>query len=140
MTLDFLSGLLLTTATIAIVLFVIKEVVGDRRSGTKKSRQPLAPALTRMSGSKAKPVNAHLIGSVGKVISHSGDSARPMRVRLGPELWPARLDSTEAAALPVGTAAEVVAVDGAVLVVVAGSDSAGPPDGSEQTNEAETSS
>jgi len=130
MNLDFLSGLLLVTVTLAIVFFVTKEFFGDRRSGDRKTQRYWAHAIEWFSGSETKPVNEHLIGSVGKVISHSGDSARPMRVRLGLESWPARLGSTEEGRLPIGSAVKVLEVDGAVLVVVAGSDLAGLPNGS----------
>ncbi|MDH3420723.1 MAG: NfeD family protein [Gammaproteobacteria bacterium] len=129
MNLDFLSGLLLITVTLAIVFFVAKEIFGDRRAGDRQAQRHWAHALEWFSGSETKPVNEHLIGSAGEVISHSGDSARPMRVRLGFETWPARPGSTEDNPLPVGSAVEVIEVDGAVLVVVAGSDPAGLPNG-----------
>lgn len=76
----------------------------DRPSGHRKARRHLAHALERLSGGEAKPVNEHLIGSVGKVTSHSRDSTRSMRVRLGLESWPARLGLTEEDPLPLGNA------------------------------------
>ena len=129
MNLNFLSGLLLITVVIATVIFLIRELISDRSAEHEKVRNPLARALELLSGSEAKPVNENLIGSVGKVISHSSDSARPMRVRLGPESWPARLRSTEQDTLPVGDAVEVVAVDGAVVVVKASGEPVEAPNG-----------
>jgi len=126
MNLDFLSGILLITVVGATVIFVIRELRGDQATEPKKVRNSLASALEVLSGREAEPVNNNLIGSIGKVISHSSDTTRPMRVRLGPESWPARLHSAEENALPVGDAVEVVAVDGAVVVVVASSQARTP--------------
>lgn len=117
MTLDFLSGLLLAAVVAAIVYFVGKELLGDARPGNGSARQRLTHALDRLSGGEAKPVNEHLIGSVGKVVSHSADSTRPLRVRLGVESWAARLELNEDDPLPVGDAVKVVAVDGVVVIV-----------------------
>ena len=127
MNLDFLSGLLLTTVTLAVLVFLIKEIVGVRVSDQNKTRQSSVDRFGKFLGREAKPVNEHFIDSIGKVIAESSDSARPMRVRLGAELWPARLDSTDGAHLPVGADVKVTAVDGPVLVVVAATDVATPP-------------
>lgn len=129
MSLDFVSGLLLATVTLAALFFLIKEIVGERFPDHKKTQRYLADVSAKLFGAEAKPVNEHLIGSTGKVIAHSDDSGRPLRVRLGPELWAARLESTEGARLPVGTAVKVMAVDGAVLVVAAETEPAEPPPG-----------
>ena len=117
MSMDFLSGFLLTAVGLAVVIFLIKEAFGGRLSGRRGARRYLADVSARLSGAEAKPVNEHLIGLAGSVIAHSEDGARPMRVRLGAELWSARSDSTEKTRLPVGAPVEVVAVDGLVLVV-----------------------
>jgi membrane protein implicated in regulation of membrane protease activity len=122
MSLDLLSGLLLTLVAFAALVFLIKEVLGVRVSGHKKVKQHSSRVSASFLGGEAKPVNEHLIGSIGKVIEHSGDSTRPMTVRLGLEVWPARTESTEEAPAPVGTAVKVTSVDGAVLVVVASAD------------------
>jgi membrane protein implicated in regulation of membrane protease activity len=119
MNLDFLSGLLLTAAALAVLVFLLKETVVERISGQKKAQRYLGDALTKVLGGEAKPVNAHMIGAIGEVIESSGDSARPMRVRVSAERWPARLGSTEDIRLTVGTAIKVIAIDGAVLVVEA---------------------
>lgn len=118
MNLDFLSGLLLATAGLAVVVLLIKELVSEGAPGQKRARRYLAEVSTRLLGGKARPINDHLLGSLGTVIAHSSDGARPLRVRLGSELWPARLGSSEEGRLPIGSAVKVAAVDGAVLVVV----------------------
>lgn len=128
MSLDFLSGLLLVTVVVATAIYVVKELTRDRAAERKRTRTPFASALELLSGGDAEPVNENLVGLTGKVVSHSGDSARPMRVRLGPESWPARLQSTEEDALPIGDTVEVVAVDGAVVVVAASDEPARAPD------------
>ena len=123
MSLDFLSGLLLTAVALAVVVFLIKETFAERIAGRKKPRQVLTDALDKVSGREAKPVNAHMIGAVGEVIAHSDDSSRPLTVRVGTERWPARGESTEDARLSIGAAVRVTAVDGPVLVVAATIDS-----------------
>lgn len=125
MNLNFLTGLLLIAVVLATAVFVAKELIGDRSPGDKKTRQGSAHLFEKLLGGEAKPASNHLIDSIGKVISHSDNSARPMMVRVGAELWPARLDSAEDAPLPVGTAVKVMAVDGPVLLVGAGNDPAG---------------
>jgi len=122
MNLDFLSGLLLATVTLAVVIFLIREVVSVRGSDQKKTEQSSVDGFGKFLGREAKPVNDHLIGSIGKVIAESSDSTRPIRVRLGAELWPARPDSADQAQLSVGTDVKVAAVDGPILVVVAAID------------------
>ena len=126
MSLDFLSGLLLATVTLAIVVFVVKELLDDRDSASGKAKRVLGHSLDRLAGGEAKPINAHMIGAIGKVISHSDDDDRPMRVGLGSESWPARLSTPDMDTLPVGEAVRVIEVDGAVLVVAADDGSAGP--------------
>ena len=130
MNLNFLSGLLLTIVVLGIVVFVAKEVIGDGGSGPRNVREKFARAKERLSGGEAKPVNEHLIGTVGRVTSHSDDSVRPIRVQLGTEFWSARPESATDDPLSIGSAVKVVAVDGAVLVVAAGDDLADSPTGS----------
>jgi membrane protein implicated in regulation of membrane protease activity len=125
--LDFLSGLLLTSVALTIVVYVVWEIVADRVGDLTKVRHSLAELLKSHFRGDAKPVNDHLIGSVGTVISHSDDSTRPMKVRLGLELWPARPRSGEQNRLPVGTPVEVTAFDGPIVVVEATSEGAGRP-------------
>jgi membrane-bound ClpP family serine protease len=119
MNFNFISGFLLSAVTLGIVAYVIKEIFADQTSDFWKFPRLLADALTRRAGSEGKPVNAHLIASSGKVIAHSADDSRPMNVRVGVEHWAARLNSSDAAPLPVGTPVKVTAVDGHVLIVEA---------------------
>jgi hypothetical protein len=128
MNLNFLSGLLLLTAVFAIGVFVAKEMLGDGRSDERKSGRKFLRVPELGPRQKAAPVSNHLIGSTGKVISHSSNTARPMMVRIHPELWPARQKSAAGIPLPVGTAVKVAAVDGAVLVVEAADNLDASPD------------
>ena len=119
MNLNFLSGFLLIAVVLAIVIFVVKEMFGERVFADEKLTRKLFRFRRRVSGREAEPVNNHLIGSIGKVTSHSENVARPMMVRVHPELWPARQSSAAEAPLPIGTVVKVAAVDGPVLVVEA---------------------
>jgi len=119
MNLEFLSGLALTTVTFAALAYVIKELVGARVGDPKSVRHYLGEALEKYVSREAKPVNSHLIGLIGVVMAHSGDSARPMKVRLNLESWPARMHATADGLAPVGTSVKVTEVDGPILVVEA---------------------
>lgn len=117
MNLEFLSGLLLVLTVLGTAGYIVWELLGDRRS----ARPPDGGAARTAARAAARrrdaaPVNAHLIGTSGEVVSRSADEDRPMRVRLGPELWPARTAAPDAP-FPAGTRIEVTAVDGPVLVV-----------------------
>jgi hypothetical protein len=144
MSLNFLSGLLLVVVALGAVAYVVYELFGDRlrerwneregrndetagatpRAGTGAAvglARSLARLIEKHVGADAKPVNTHLVGAVGKVIAHSDNDERPMRVRLGIELWPARsaAASEAQARLPLGTAVEVRRVEGPVVLVTA---------------------
>jgi membrane protein implicated in regulation of membrane protease activity len=115
MSLEFLSGLLLVSAVLAIVGYIVKELFPrDRVGELSKSMQG---ALKRQREREAKPVNEHLVGMTGEVIANTEDDDRPMKVRLGIELWPARADSPEESRFPVGTSVEVSAVDEPLVIV-----------------------
>jgi len=122
MNLEFLSGLALTTVMLVAVAYVIKELVGDRVGDLKNIRHYLGEAFEKYVSREAKPVNSHLIDSIGRVMAHSGDSTRPMKVRLNLESWPARMNSTADSLAPVGTPVKVIEVDGPILVVEASDD------------------
>jgi len=125
--LNFLSGFLLTAVVIAILAYMAKEMFGGRVADKSKSQPRAAGVLSRLGANESKPVNEHLIGAAAKVIAQTGDDARPIRVRVGAEHWPARFASGEAGLLPEGAAVTVTAVDGAVLVVAAADDVADTP-------------
>lgn len=128
MNLNFLSGFLLAIVALAVLVYLIKEVFGERISGRNKAKGQLAGVFDTLSGGEAKPVNNHLIGTTGKVVEHSDDGSRPMTVDLSPELWPARHDSPDEAQLPIGTAIKVTAVDGPVVVVAVDASRAESPE------------
>ena len=128
MSLDFLSGFLLIAVVIVLAFFVMREVLDDGQSDGQKPKRKFFRLPERTPGRQAEPINDHLIGSTGKVISHSDNSARPMTVRVHPELWPARQKSMAEEPLPIGTVVKVTAVDGAVLVVEASDDADASPD------------
>lgn len=117
MDLDFLSGLLLTLAVVAILVYLIRALLPGGFGELRKVPHNVGDTLTRYVGSQTKPVNAHLVGAVGTVVAHSGEPTRPMKIRLGLELWPARLSSGAEDPLPLGTRVGVVSVDGPVMIV-----------------------
>jgi hypothetical protein len=128
MDLDFVSGLLLTAVVLAILGYLVYEIVPDGVGDPKRIRHYLADALSRHLASEAKSANDHLIGSIAKVIAHSDDGARPMKVRLGLEFWPARSTLSEEGRLPVGASVKVVAVEGPIVVVEAARTAVRAPD------------
>lgn len=115
MNLEFLSGLLLVSALLATLGYIVKEVCSDFRPG--KLSNSLRGAFTGPRKHEAKPVNEHLIGAIGKVVANSDDDDRPMKVRLGLELWPARTDSARESRFPVGTCIEVTTVREPLVIV-----------------------
>lgn len=117
MVLDLLSGLLLTVVVIGAIAYVVREMLSDRAPDLGKAKQGLADAVSKYAGGDAKPVNEHLIGSTGQVVALTGDADRPMSVRLGLELWPARLREAGASPLPVGASVRVASVEGPMVVV-----------------------
>lgn len=117
--LELISGLLLTLVVVGGIVYVVREMLSDRGPEIEKARQGLADTLSKYASNDAKPVNEHLIGTTGKVVSLTGDDARPMKVRLGPELWSARMRDAGDDPLPVGAEITVTAVEGAVVVVEA---------------------
>lgn len=119
---DFLVGLVLVVVALGVLAFIIKECFEFRIGDLKNAHRQLRRTIETHSPRDAKPVNDHLIGVIGEVTAHSGDSERPMRVRLRLESWPARLPAAAGDLAPVGSSVAVVAVDGPVLVVEATDD------------------
>ena len=117
MSLEFFSGLALVTVTIGVIGYIVKELFDIGFGDLKRTLPQLVAAYRRNAAREAKPVNSHLVGVVGEVTGHSGDSERPMRVRLNFESWPARSGSAADSLAPVGAAVRVIEVAGAVLVV-----------------------
>ena len=119
MSFEFISGLALVVVTLGVLIYIVKEFFDIRLGDLRRVRQRVVQAYSTASPREAKPVNSHLIGVIGQVVGHSGDSDRPMRVRLNFESWPARPGPTAVALPAVGSSVEVTEVDGAVLVVEA---------------------
>jgi membrane protein implicated in regulation of membrane protease activity len=122
MSLDFLSGLLLSLTALAVVGYIIIALVGGQGRDLTTFRHDVSDALKRVVATDAKPINDHLIGAAGDVVAHSKDPARPMRVRVNFELWSARLASTQGDPPAIGTSVKVAAVDGQDLVVEVNAD------------------
>ena len=106
---------------LGVLVFIFKEFLSTTRLDFSKVN--LSDALGRQRNAGAKPVNAHLVGMSGDVVRLNDDGERPMTVRLGSELWPARLDAAESldpdfANPAVGERVVVTAVDGPVVRVV----------------------
>ena len=57
------------------------------------------------------------MGSIGKVIDIADGSIDTLRVRIGMELWSAKLQAAEQRQLPIGAAVKVTAVNGMILDV-----------------------
>lgn len=125
MDLERLSGLLLGIVALATIAYLAKEIVGMRiRRPVRISDladfcRRAGRAVAAHTGNEAKPVNDHLIGSQGKVVAHTTDETRPMRVRVGLELWYARPHTPAQTPFAIGTPIEVTAVEGSILVVEA---------------------
>jgi len=115
MSLEFLSGLLLALTVLGLLGFIAKELFWDAPP-EDPSAEPRDTAVRRRKR-EAKPVNEHLVGASGEVVASSDDEERPMKVRLGLELWPARAASSHEIRFPVGTQIEVTAVQGPVVIV-----------------------
>lgn len=123
MTFEFVVGLLLVLALLGALVFILKELL----PGARLPSVSLSDALARQRSVEPEPINRHLIGMAGRVVRHTGDSERPMKVRLGPELWPALPESTAAGIPPIDTAVVVTAVRGP-LVVIRPADETAPAD------------
>ena len=105
---DLLSGLLLTGVVLWIVYLVIRELFDES----------ISSGLTRYFRSSPNPVQDNLVGSIGQVVDISnGGSSDLLRVRIGIELWSAKLAAAEQRQLPIGAAVKVTAVNGMTLDV-----------------------
>lgn len=120
MSLEFISGLLLVLVLLGTLIYVFVELF----SGTKLdfSKVSLSDTLGRQRNVEPEPINKHLVGMAGEVVRLSDDSERPLRIRLGSELWPARMDnaaagSTDTTSVSVGALVTVTAVQGPIVIV-----------------------
>ncbi|MGI9257985.1 MAG: NfeD family protein [Gammaproteobacteria bacterium] len=104
---DLLSGLLLLGVIIGIIAIVARELFDERISG-------LSAVYSRES---SNPIEKGLVGSVGKVIEVPTEGGATLRVKVGMEIWRARLRSDDDADLSVGSDVRVAAADGMILDV-----------------------
>ena len=104
---DLLSGLLLLAVVIAIIAVIAREVFDRSITG-------LTSVYARES---SNPVEKGLVGSVGKVIELPEEAGATLRVKIGMEIWRARLLSDDTSILTVGSDVKVAAVDGMILDV-----------------------
>jgi len=104
---DLLSGLLLV-AVVGWILYIAVRALFEERIGQ---------ATSRYFRSATNPVEENLIGTVGEVIENTTDKGDALRVRIGIELWSAKLVSTATPSLPIGTQVRVLAINGMVLDV-----------------------
>ena len=103
---DLSSGLLLTGIVLWILTIVIRELFDES----------ISASLTRYFRSASHPAEDALVGSIGKIIEVSEEGGSPLRVRIGIEIWNARLRASDQ--MPsVGTEVRVTAVEGTVLDV-----------------------
>lgn len=106
MSLDLLTGLLLTAVLLLGIGYVVKELAGDA----------LAGFFSAHTAPESEDPNKRLIGEVGEVVGAGADGG--MRVRVGIERWHARLESGgDEDTLPVGTEVRVAGVEGSALRV-----------------------
>lgn len=104
---DLLSGLLLLVVVAGIIVIVARELFDERISG-------LTAVYSRKS---SNPIEEGLVGSVGKVIELPGEAGAPFRVKIGMEIWRARLRTGDDSILAVGSDVRVAAADGMILDV-----------------------
>jgi hypothetical protein len=83
-------------ALLGALLYIFKELFSSVRLDFRQVN--LSDALGRQRNTEPEPINNHLIGMTGEVVRRNHDSERPMRIRLGLELWPARLEGAAALA------------------------------------------
>jgi membrane protein implicated in regulation of membrane protease activity len=119
MTLEFISGFLLLLVVLGALAYIVLVLL----SGAKVdlSRMVRSDALGRQRDTEPVSINDHLIGMPGEVVRLNDDSERPMTIRVGIELWPARMEAAEAngadSVVPsIGGQVLVTAVQGSVIV------------------------
>jgi hypothetical protein len=108
MSLEKISGFLLVLALLGALLYIFKELFSSVRLDFRQVS--LSDALGRQRNTEPEPINQHLVGMTGEVVRRDDDSERPMKIRLGLELWPARLEGAAAQAAD-AQAADVQAAD-----------------------------
>ena len=104
---DLLSGLLLTGVVLWIIYIVVRQLFDEK----------ISSGLTQYFRMSPNPVQDNLVGSIGKVVDVSDDKIDILRVRIGIELWSAKLQAADQPQLPIGAEVKVIAVNGMILDV-----------------------
>lgn len=104
---DLLSGLLLLGVVMAIIAIIARELFDDSITG-------LTAVYARES---SNPVENSLVGSVGRIIEVPEEEGANLRIRIGTEIWSARLRPGDESRPTVGSEVKVTAVDGMILNV-----------------------
>ena len=104
---DLLTGFLLTGVVIWIGYIVIRALFDE----------PITAVSARYFRSAENPVESSLIGSIGKVVNIDSGEDDHFKVRIGIELWSAKLVSEDAQQPSVGADVRVTAVNGMLLDV-----------------------
>ncbi|MCZ6497410.1 MAG: NfeD family protein [Gammaproteobacteria bacterium] len=104
---DLLSGLLLTGVVLWIIYIVVRQLFDEK----------ISSGLTQYFRTSPNPVQDNLVGSIGKVVDVSDDKIDILRVRIGIELWSAKLQAADQPQLPIGAEVKVIAVNGMILDV-----------------------
>jgi membrane protein implicated in regulation of membrane protease activity len=106
---DLLTGLLLTGVIIWIGYIVVRELFDES----------ISEGLAKYFRRSENPVHDSLVGSIGKVVEISEGDGDQLKVRIGIELWNARLSGEGQQQLVAGTGVKVTAVNGMLLDVEA---------------------
>lgn len=114
---EMLSGLLLVCVVLAIIGFLLREVMGEGAGA----------AFRKYAQASPEELDDPLVGEVGQVVEYK-EGAELMKVRIRGERWSANL--VDGQGLVAGTEVKVTAVNGLVLDVEPCVDEpATPPDG-----------
>ena len=101
---EILSGILLACVVLAIIGYLISQVVGEGAGAVFRKYAQVSP----------EDIDDPLVGQIGQVAENTA-GAELMRVRIGGERWNASL--IDGRPLPVGTEVRVTAVNGLTLDV-----------------------
>lgn len=104
---DLLTGLLLTGVIIWIGYIVVRALFDES----------ITELSARYFRSAENPVESSLVGSVGKIVKIDTGEGDQFKVRIGIELWNAKLISEDAQQPSVGADVRVTAVNGMLLDV-----------------------
>ena len=104
---DLLTGLLLMSVIIWIAYIVVLGLLDES----------ITEALAKYFRSTENHVESSLVGSVGRIVDVDSGENDQFKVRIGIELWSAKLGTEGAQLLSIGTNVRVTAVNGMLLDV-----------------------